>query len=308
MGASVETVEERRVAGRSSSEDVEALEWRLLKKLRECVLDYGMIPDGAKVMIAASGGKDSNALIALLREAQRRRLLHPIDFEVAVVHLDQKQPGHDVEPLRRWLVDDLGVDFEVVEEDTYSVVVDKTKQGKSYCSLCSRLRRGILYTHAIASNASILALGHHRDDALETLLLNMVHNGQLKAMPARYVAKRAVDVVRPLLYAAEDDLRAYAAAKRMPILPCNLCGSQPSGTSQRGQAKLLLNALDAFGGADDARNNMLRALSDVRPSHLLDRPLREAAGLDPLTGALLHSRARPIYRDPTGPADALLDA
>ena len=288
--------------------DVDALEWKLLKSMRQCMLDYEMLKeDGTRVLVACSGGKDSNALVYLLREAQRRRLFRGLDFEVVAVHLDQKQPGHDVTPLRRWLVDDLDVDFRVIEEDTYSVVVDKTKAGKSYCSLCSRLRRGILYTHAEERGASVLALGHHRDDALETLLLNMVHNGQLKAMPARYVAARGVDVVRPLMYASEGDLAAFASAKGFPILPCNLCGSQPSGTSQRAQAKLLLHALDAFGGADDARQNMLRALSDVRPSHLLDRDLREAAGLDPLTGAVAHDRARAIHKDPTAAADALLN-
>ena len=287
--------------------DVEALEWKLLKSLRSCVLEYGMIEDGAKVLVACSGGKDSNALLYLLKQAQRRRLFRGIDFDVVAVHLDQKQPGHDVEPLRAWLEDDVGVDFQVIEEDTYSVVVDKTKAGKSYCSLCSRLRRGILYTHAERRGAGVLALGHHRDDALETLLLNMVHNGQLKSMPARYVAGRGIDVVRPLMYAAEADLLAYADAMGFPILPCNLCGSQPSGTSQRGEAKLLLHALDAFAGADDARQNMLRALSDVRPSHLHDRALREAAGLDPLTGSPVHARALPIHKDPTGASDALLN-
>ena len=293
--------------GESTVVDVEALEWKLLKSLRSCVLEYGMIEDGAKVLVACSGGKDSNALLYLLKQAQQRRLFRGIDFDVVAVHLDQKQPGHDVEPLRAWLEDDVGVDFQVIEEDTYSVVVDKTKAGKSYCSLCSRLRRGILYTHAERRGAGVLALGHHRDDALETLLLNMVHNGQLKSMPARYVASRGIDVVRPLMYAAEADLLAYADAMGFPILPCNLCGSQPSGTSQRGEAKLLLHALDAFAGADDARQNMLRALSDVRPSHLHDRALREAAGLDPLTGSPVHARALPIHKDPTGASDALLN-
>ena len=295
--------------GESTVVDVEALEWKLLKSLRSCVLEYGMIEDGAKVLVACSGGKDSNALLYLLKQAQRRRLFRGIDFDVVAVHLDQKQPGHDVEPLRAWLEDDVGVDFQVIEEDTYSVVVDKTKAGKSYCSLCSRLRRGILYTHAERRGAGVLALGHHRDDALETLLLNMVHNGQLKSMPARYVAGRGIDVVRPLMYAAEADLLAYADAMGFPILPCNLCGSQPSGTSQRGEAKLLLHALDAFAGADDARRNMLRALSDVRSSHLHDRALREAAGLDPLTGSPVHARSLPIHKDsdPTGASDALLN-
>ena len=199
----------------------------------------------------------------------------------------------------------LGIPFDLVEEDTYSIVVEKTAPTKSYCGLCSRLRRGILYTHTQQNGAQRLALGHHRDDALETLLLNMVHQGTMKAMPARYVASRGVDVIRPLMYCAEDDLREYATRLEFPILPCNLCGSQPAGKpSQRQGAKQLLHFLDAFGGdGEDVRENMLRALSDVRPSHLLDRDLRGACGLDPCTGEPVDDRASRIFRAPGGDDD-----
>jgi tRNA 2-thiocytidine biosynthesis protein TtcA len=176
---------------------------------------------------------------------------------------------------------------------------------RRYCGLCSRLRRGILYTHTQQIGAQRLALGHHRDDALETLLLNMVHQGTMKAMPARYMATRGVDVIRPLMYCAEDDLREYATRLEFPILPCNLCGSQPVGKpSQRQGAKQLLHFLDAFGGdGEDVRENMLRALSDVRPSHLLDRDLRGACGLDPCTGEPVDDRASRIFRAPGGDDD-----
>ena len=164
-----------------------------------------------------------------------------------------------------------GIESKLVVEDTYSVVTDKTKEGQSYCSLCSRLRRGILYTEAAKLECNRLALGHHRDDALETLLLNMCHQGQLKALPARYVAKRGLDVIRPLMYAAEDDIAAFASARDFPILPCNLCGSQPDGTpGQRAKMKMLLATLEGLGDGS-ARRNMLRSLSDVRPTHLLEK-------------------------------------
>ena len=176
-----------RVARPTADAALQALEWRLLKRVRECVRAYGMIGAGETVAVAASGGKDSNALIYLLREMSSRRLLGKDTFDVRAVHLDQKQPGHDPTPLADW-VRSLGIPFDLVEEDTYSIVVEKTAPTKSYCGLCSRLRRGILYTHTQSVGADRLALGHHRDDALETLLLNMVHQGTMKAMPARYVA------------------------------------------------------------------------------------------------------------------------
>ena len=187
----------------------------------------------------------------------------------------------------------------MLREDTYSIVKEKTKEGSSYCSLCSRLRRGILYTAAEDLGCNRLALGHHRDDALETLLMNMCHQGQTKALPARYIASRGIEVIRPLIYAGEDDIASFASSRGFPILPCNLCGSQPDGTpGQRKQMKLLLAALDGVGDGT-ARVNMLNALSSIRPTHLLDRELREACGLDGNSGALLYERGRKVsHGDP----------
>ena len=268
-------------------------EWPLLRDMRRAIFDYELIKPGDKIAVAVSGGKDSSTLAYLLKKLKERRLLPFDDWEFLTIHLDQVQPGHDPTSLAAWLEGE-GIEFHLLREDTYSVVVEKTKPGASYCSLCSRLRRGILYTAATDLGCNRLALGHHRDDALETLLLNMCHQGQTKALPARYVAARGIDVIRPLIYTGEQDIRDFATAGGFPILPCNLCGSQPDGTpGQRQQMKLLLAALDGVGDGA-ARTNMLRALSDVRPTHLLDRNLREACGLDRASGALRYERGRTV--------------
>lgn len=273
------------------------LAWPLLRSLRQCSHDYGLIQPGDRIAVAVSGGKDSSVLAYLLHELKDRRLLPFDDWSFTTIHLDQVQPGHDPSSLQCWLEGN-GIDFHLLREDTYSVVTSKTEPGKTYCSLCSRLRRGILYSAAHDLGCNKLALGHHRDDALETLLLNMCHQGQLKALPARYVAQRGLDVVRPLLYCAEADIARFATDSGFPILPCNLCGSQPDGTpGQRQQMKLLLATLDSFGDGH-ARRNMLSALSDVRPTHLLDRELRAACGLDAETGAVLDERGRRVAHLP----------
>jgi len=274
-------------------------EWPLLRQLRQAVFDYELIRPGDRIAVAVSGGKDSSTLAYLLRRLKERRLLPFDDWSFVTIHLDQVQPGHDASSLQTWLEDEQGLDFHLLREDTYSVVTEKTKAGSSYCSLCSRLRRGILYTAAAELGCNRLALGHHRDDALETLLLNMCHQGQLKALPARYVAQRGLDVIRPLIYSAEDDIAAFAGARGFPILPCNLCGSQPDGTpGQRASMKLLLSALDGVGDGT-ARATMLRALGDVRPTHLLDRALREACGLDAASGEVRDwARARHVAHVP----------
>ena len=273
-------------------DDPEKLEWRLLKSLRRCSGEFEMICEGDKIAVAVSGGKDSATMLYLLEQIRSRRLL-PFDFDFVAVHLDQEQPGHDPSSLKAW-VEGLGIEYHLVREDTYSIVTEKTAPGKTYCSLCSRLRRGILYTTALSLGCNRLALGHHRDDALETLLLNMLHMGQLKAMPARYHSEtRGIDVIRPLMYCAEDDIAAFAAREGFPILPCNLCGTQPD--SQRREAKMMLAALDGLGDGS-ARKNMLRAISDVRPTHLLDRELREACGLDRSTGDLVDDRGKSVVK------------
>ena len=276
---------------------VEDHEWPLLRKLRRACFDFSLIQPGDHIAVAVSGGKDSSTLLYLLRRLKERRLLPFDDWGFVAVHLDQAQPGHDPSSLQQW-IEAQGIRFELLREDTYSVVTEKTKPGASYCSLCSRLRRGILYTAAAELGCNRLALGHHRDDALETLLLNMCHQGQLKALPARYVAQRGMDVVRPLIYVDEDSIRSFAEEQGFPILPCNLCGSQPDGTpGQRQQMKFLLGALDGMGDGE-ARSNMLRALSDVRPTHLLDRELRTACGLDAASGALIDERGRKVAHAP----------
>ena len=199
------------------------LEKKMLRRLGAHIRDYQLIAPGDRVMVALSGGKDSYGLLVLL---ERFRAKMVFDFELIAVHLDQGQPGYDGAPLRNWLRDQ-GFEYRIVSQDTYSVVVDKIDEGKTTCSLCSRLRRGILYSVAGDLGCNSIALGHHRDDAGETLLLNLFYSGQLKSMPVRLMADSGEHVViRPMMGIAEADLSAYAELMGFPILPCNLCGSQ----------------------------------------------------------------------------------
>ena len=203
------------------------LAWPLLRSLRQCSHDYGLIQPGDRIAVAVSGGKDSSVLAYLLQQLKTRRLLPFDDWSFCAIHLDQVQPGHDPTSLQEWLQEE-GIEFHLLKEDTYSVVKEKTSPGRSYCSLCSRLRRGILYTAASDLGCNRLALGHHRDDALETLLLNMCHQGQLKALPARYVAARGLDVIRPLIYCAE--VRAVAFPSPTSCACCFAWHGPPSFT------------------------------------------------------------------------------
>ncbi len=247
---------------------------RLRKALGKAVVGYSMLEEGDRVMVALSGGKDSYALLVLLDELRTRA---PIDFELIPVHLDQKQPGYDGAPLRAWL-EARGGEFHILEEDTYSVVTDKIPENKTYCSLCSRLRRGVLYNAAQRLGCSKIALGHHRDDAIETLLLNQFFSGQLKTMPPVLASDDGRNVViRPLYYAAESDLVAYAAAQEFPIVPCNLCGSQDNLWRQ--QVKDLL--VDLEGRIPNIRQSLLSSLTTVRPTHLADSELWERIGHAP---------------------------
>src|SRR5690606_14532516 len=196
---------------------------RLSRAMGKTIADYQLIADGDHVMVAVSGGKDSYTLLDLLRRAQRKA---PISFRITAVHLDQVQPGYDGAPLRRWL-EDFGAPFEIVREDTYSTVVELTAAGKAYCAVCSRLRRGVLYNVAERLGCNKIALGHHRDDALETLLMNLFYAGKLQAMPAKYTTDDGrFEVIRPLIECAESDIVEHATFAGYPILPCNLCGSQ----------------------------------------------------------------------------------
>lgn len=228
-------------------------------------------------MVCVSGGKDSAVMLYMLLLLQQQLT---INFQLTAIHVDQHQPGYDGAPLVNWL-EEMGVHFQVVSEDTYSIVVEKTPENKAYCTICSRLRRGILYSKALELGCNKIALGHHADDAMENLFLNMLHAGQMKGMPARYTSERgSLAVLRPLMQSMESDIAAYASLKGFPILPCNLCSNQAN--LQRPQVKLLLNALQDLN--PNAKQNIHRAMGDIRPSHLLDRKLRDSCGMDPITG------------------------
>ncbi|GAA3704754.1 tRNA 2-thiocytidine(32) synthetase TtcA [Oceanisphaera sediminis] len=236
---------------------------RLRRNVGEAIADFNMIEDGDRVMVCLSGGKDSYAMLDILLNMKAHA---PIHFDIIAVNLDQKQPGFPEHVLPAYL-DELGVEYRIVEEDTYSIVMDKVPEGKTTCSLCSRLRRGILYRTATELGATKIALGHHRDDILETLLLNMFYGGTMKSMPPKLVSDNGKHVViRPLAYCKEKDLVRFAEAKAFPIIPCNLCGSQEN--LQRQAIKNMLQDWDKrFPGRIES---MFRSLQNLVPSHLLD--------------------------------------
>ncbi|MCX8085683.1 MAG: tRNA 2-thiocytidine(32) synthetase TtcA [Rhodocyclaceae bacterium] len=244
----------------------------LYRMVGKAIADYRMIEDGDRVMVALSGGKDSHSLLDILLTLKERA---PIEFEVIAVNLDQKQPGFPADVLPAYL-EKRGVPYRIVEEDTYSIVKRVIPEGKTTCSLCSRLRRGVLYRVASELGATKIALGHHRDDILATLFLNMFFGGKLKAMPPKLVSDDGRHIViRPLAYCPEKDLAAWAKWRQFPIIPCNLCGSQPN--LQRAQIKEMLREWEKrFPGRIET---MFRALSDVVPSHLMDAKLYDFAHL-----------------------------
>jgi tRNA 2-thiocytidine biosynthesis protein TtcA len=239
---------------------------RLRREVGQAIADFNMISAGDKVMVCLSGGKDSFALLDILLHLQEHA---PIDFEIIAVNLDQKQPGFPAEILPNYLKD-LGVPFHIENEDTYSVVKRVIPEGKTTCSLCSRLRRGVLYRVAGELGATKIALGHHRDDIVQTLFLNLFFGSKLKAMPPKLVSDDGRNVViRPLAYCRETDLEAWAEVRQFPIIPCDLCGSQPN--LQRQQVKQMLRDWDKrFPGRV---NNLFRGLGNVVPSHLMDSKL-----------------------------------
>ena len=245
---------------------------RLRRQVGEAIADFRMIEAGDKVMVCLSGGKDSHALLDMLLSLQKKA---PVDFDLVAVNLDQKQPGFPEHVLPEYLRA-LGVPFRIVEQDTYSVVKRVIPEGKTMCSLCSRLRRGVLYRVATELGATKIALGHHRDDILATFFLNLFHGGQLKAMPAKLRSDDGRHVViRPLAYVAEADLAAYADTHGFPIIPCSLCGSQDNLERQ-----VVRRMIDEWEKRNPGRTeSILRALTDVRPSHLLDRQLFDFASL-----------------------------
>lgn len=249
---------------------------KLAKRLRhqvgQAIADFNMIEDGDRVMVCLSGGKDSYTLLDILLKLRAKA---PVRFELTAVHLDQKQPGYDPHVLPAYLRA-LGVPFHVLEQDTYSVVKRVIPEGKTMCSLCSRLRRGSLYTYAAENGYSKIALGHHRDDIVETLFLNLFHQGSLKAMPPKLRSDDGRNVlIRPLAYCAEHDIAEYAAQQGFPIMPCNLCGSQEN--LQRKAIKAMLAEWDAkHPGRVDS---IFRAIGNVAPSQLADPKLFDFAGL-----------------------------
>jgi len=266
------------------------LQHRLLTQLARASQEHRLLEAGDRVLVAVSGGKDSLSMLHLLREIKKRA---PFEFSLIAVNIDQKQPGFPREVLPKYFAEQ-GYEFEVVEDDTYSVVKDKVPQGKTYCSLCSRLRRGILYTTARRLRVTKIALGHHRDDCIETLMLNAFFAGQLRAMPARFRADDGENVViRPLIYCAERDIAAFAKQQGFPVIPCNLCGSQPN--LQRQRIKALLDELERE--HPHVRQSMLAATTNVRYTHLLDRQLLDQLGApesvereDAGSGALINLR------------------
>ncbi len=252
-----------------SSNEAKRTERRLYRTMRETCERHDLLASGDRVLVAISGGKDSYTLLHLLPQHVRAAGLA---VELIAVHLDQRQPGYDGTSLVHWL-DARGVAYEILSEDTYTVVKDTLPEGATYCSLCSRLRRGILYTAAARLGCNKVALGHHRDDGLETFLLNLIYSGKLQAMPARFTTDDGrFEVIRPLIDCAEADIARFAAEAGFPILPCNLCGSQEG--LRRERVSELLRTLEAE--QPDVRAVMAHALSNVRPTHLLDPRVREA--------------------------------
>lgn len=249
------------------------LKKRLRREVGRAIADYNMIEQGDRVMVCLSGGKDSFAMLDILRELQRRA---PIDFELLAVNLDQKQPGFPENVLPDYLQSE-GVPYRILEQDTYSLVTEMVPQGKTYCGWCSRFRRGIIYKFAKRNGYNKIALGHHRDDIIETLFLNLFHAGKLKAMPAKLLSDDGENIViRPLAYCKEVDLISYAELQAFPIIPCNLCGSQDN--LQRQVIKEMLNGWQRqFPGRVET---IFKSLADVAPSQLLDGGLFDFNNLE----------------------------
>jgi tRNA 2-thiocytidine biosynthesis protein TtcA len=260
------------VADKKPTLEQNKLHKRLRRQVGQAIADYRMIEEGDRVMVCLSGGKDSYTMLDILRQLQAKA---PVRFELHAVHLDQKQPDYDATILPRYL-ESIGMPFTVLEQDTYSVVKRVVPEGKTMCGLCSRLRRGSLYSFAEREGFTRIALGHHRDDIVETMFLNLFYHSKLSAMPPKLKSDDGKHIlIRPLAYCAEDDVAAYAAWQGYPIMPCNLCGSQE--TLQRKAIKAMLMEWERK--TPGRVDNVFRALTDVRPSQLADRSLFDFAGL-----------------------------
>ena len=250
----------------------------LRRDVGRAIADFDMIADGDLVMVCLSGGKDSYTLLDILSSLKRHA---PINFELHAVNLDQKQPGFPEHVLPEYL-ENLGVSYKILEQDTYSIVTDKVPEGKTFCGLCSRLRRGILYNYAESIGANKIALGHHRDDIVETLFLNMFYGGKLKAMPPKLLSDdRRNIVIRPLAYCKEAEISRYAELAGFPIIPCNLCGSQDNL-----QRQAIKNMLQGWQREHPGRvETIFRAICNVSPSQLADSELFDFSGLEDVRSA-----------------------
>ncbi len=255
------------------------LEKRLRRHVGQAIAEYNMIEDGDKIMVCLSGGKDSYALLNILMLLKESA---PINFELVAVNLDQKQPGFPEHILPNYLTK-LGIEYHIIEEDTYAIVKDKIPEGKTTCSLCSRLRRALLYRTAKELGATKIALGHHRDDMIETLMLNMFYGGKIKSMPAKLVSDNGEHVViRPLAFCKESELIQYGELKHFPIIPCNLCGSQPN--MQRQNIKRMLNEWNEQ--SPGRIESMFTAMRNVVPSHLCDSNLFDFKTINSSSGVI----------------------
>jgi len=256
----------------NSSNTLQKLRKFLEGRTGKAIIDYNMIEDGDTVLVCVSGGKDSYTLLAMLMALQQRA---PVKFRLIAMNLDQKQPGFPADVLPNYFKS-IGIDYRIIESDTYSIVKDKIPEGKTTCSLCSRLRRGIIYRTAKELGANKIALGHHRDDMVHTLFLNLLFGGKIKAMPPKLVTDdKAHIVIRPLAYCAESDIAKFARGMEFPIIPCNLCGSQDN--LQRQKIREMMQDWDQrYPGRTES---VLTAMQNVVPSHLADTDLFDFHGL-----------------------------
>jgi tRNA 2-thiocytidine biosynthesis protein TtcA len=265
-------MKENQTDNKKEQYNLNKLQKRLRRNVGEAIADFSMIEEGDRIMVCLSGGKDSYTMLEILRNLQQSA---PVNFSLVAVNLDQKQPGFPAHVLPNYL-DSLGVEYKIVEENTYGIVKEKIPEGKTTCSLCSRLRRGILYRTASELGATKIALGHHRDDILQTLLLNMFYGGKMKGMPPKLMSDDGKHIViRPLAYCREKDIERFSQAKGYPIIPCNLCGSQPNL-----QRQVIGDMLRDWDKRYPGRiETMFSAMQNVVPSHLCDAGLFDFAGI-----------------------------
>jgi len=299
--AIAEPLRRRRPGHGPAGREADKLGKRLRHQVGRAIADFGMIQAGDKVMVCLSGGKDSYTLLDVLLQLQKKA---PVEFSLTGVNLDQKQPGFPEHVLPEYL-QSIGVDFHIIEQDTYSVVSRVIPEGKTMCSLCSRMRRGALYNHAEANGFTKIALGHHRDDLVNTFFLNMFFHAKLSGMPPKLLSDDGKHVViRPLAYVCEDDIEAYAAHRQFPIVPCNLCGSQEH--LQRKQVKQMLATWEQE--SPGRIETISRALGNLHPSHLSDPKLFDFIGLGKRRNGAMPDVLAWLAGDATGNTDTVANA